>query len=141
MSVLINGDPVTRRRGNRGVGFDKRIRQYAPMITDLQENGYVHSRALAAELNRRAVPSPSGGQWSDASLYRMMKRALELGIQFKRRGRSEAASRRRVLRRSKDAIETQRRADFQTMSQLFLKPQVPSDAGMTAVNLATGETA
>lgn len=45
-----------------------------PMIQDYQQQGY-SLREIAADLNRRAVPTYRGGEWSASFLCRMMKRA------------------------------------------------------------------
>ena len=104
MPVLLKGVPARRPRGGSGVAFDRRVRAYAQLLLDKQAAGYVTSRELEAVLNEEGAPSPRGPKWSEATIYRMLKRGGELGIPFKRRGRSEAASRRKVIRRSKDAI-------------------------------------
>ena len=132
MNIQVNGKPIRRRRGNRGRAFDRTVLKFAGLITELQASGYVNSRELAAELNRRNIPSPSGGQWSDAPIFRMMKRGVELGLPFKRRDRSYAASRRKVIRRSKDVIQAEMNAGTRSLVQALAALRDQTDAGTTA---------
>jgi len=46
-----------------------------PIIRDIQERGHTTLEAIADELNRRAVPTPRGGQWYKCSVARVLKRA------------------------------------------------------------------
>jgi len=46
-----------------------------PLIEDARAKGFVSSRALALELNRRGVPSPSGGAWYAGQVRRTLAAA------------------------------------------------------------------
>ena len=135
MSVRITGTCEARKRGNRSIGLDNAIKVFADQILQLQANKHVNSRELAAELNRLGIPSPSGGSWTHSRLFRMLARGTALGIEFKRRGRSDAASRRKVHRRSKDVIEAERRAGFRKLAMMLAGSTAPSDTGTTAMIL------
>lgn len=111
MPVLINGRPKPAR-GGRGKAFDREIRECAHMLLSAQAEGHIDSRAIADALNRQGLKTLRGSDWSDAVVYRMLKRGREIGIPFIRHGRSEAASKRKVHRRSKFEIEAARRQAF-----------------------------
>lgn len=104
MPVLMNGRSLARQRGNRARGFDQVVREWAEKLLALQARGAVSARELAVALNALGFVSPSGGNWSASTLGRMLKRGSSLGFPFIRRSRSRAASCRKVLRRSDDAI-------------------------------------
>ena len=45
-----------------------------PVLTDLRD---LPSRAIAAELTKRAIPTPRGGDWQSTTVMRLLRR-LEL---------------------------------------------------------------
>ena len=127
MAVLI----VSRQpkaRGGRGRAYDALVRTYAPQLQEMQKAGHINSRALAAALNGHGIPSPNGGLWNDAGAYRMLKRAAELGFELVRRGRSRAASKRKVRRRPKEVIEAERRQRMRHFLAKFAERREDRDA-------------
>lgn len=135
VSVHIYAKQPVRKRGNRAIGLDNAISKFADQILDLQAKKHVNSRELAAELNRLEIPSPSGRKWSDARVFRMLRRGVELGIPFKRRDRSDAATRRKVHRRSKEVIDAEKRAGFQLILGMLKASAAPNEAPTTALVL------
>jgi DNA invertase Pin-like site-specific DNA recombinase len=51
----------------------QRAKQLAPLIRELQEKGYSRNR-IAAELNKRKVPTPREGRWDHSSVRNVLKR-------------------------------------------------------------------
>jgi DNA invertase Pin-like site-specific DNA recombinase len=51
----------------------ERAKELEPIIRELQEKGYSRNR-IAAELNRRKVPTPRHGQWDHSSVRNVLKR-------------------------------------------------------------------
>jgi hypothetical protein len=116
MGVSINGKPLIAKRGGRGIAFDQSVLRFADAILVGQSKGHVHARELARWLNDQEIPSPNGGPWSASTVYRMLFRAEKLGVPVVRRSRSDAASRRKVIRRSKDAIAAADRLAIQKLA-------------------------
>jgi DNA invertase Pin-like site-specific DNA recombinase len=51
---------------------ERRAADLRPMIAAIQAGGATSLRAIAAELNRRAVPAPSGGSWHANTVRRLL---------------------------------------------------------------------
>ena len=47
---------------------------FASTVRELQETGYISRQAMAAELNRRGVPTERGGRWHYTTVARMLTR-------------------------------------------------------------------
>jgi DNA invertase Pin-like site-specific DNA recombinase len=85
------GNPrnLSRKGGRRGntasqaVRSDKaaqRAQDMAPVLAEIQAEGTTSLRALAAALNDREVPTPSGqGEWSAVQVSRVLTRLNEAG--------------------------------------------------------------
>jgi Recombinase len=62
-------------RAVRTARADARAADLAPIITDAQAAGARSLRAIAAELNRRGVPTATGrGEWSGTQVRRVLAR-------------------------------------------------------------------
>ncbi|MBU0658708.1 MAG: hypothetical protein KKF15_07970 [Alphaproteobacteria bacterium] len=109
VSIKMNGRSLKRPRQREGA-LDRRVRQFAQHLIARQERGIITSRDLAASLNLDGVLNPSGKLWAHRTVFRMLKRGREIDLPFVVWSRSEAASRRRVVRRSKYEIEAELRA-------------------------------
>jgi hypothetical protein len=119
-------------RGPRGIAFDREVRAIAPEIIRRQASGIIIARDVAKSLNDDGVPKANGASWSEAVVFRMLRRGSELGLPFCRRSRNEAASLRRVLRRSQDEIASERRADLGRLLAILRKADTQSDSAITA---------
>jgi Recombinase len=51
----------------------ERAVELAPMLRELRAAG-LSTRGMAAEMNRRGVPTPMGGQWHAQTVIRAMRR-------------------------------------------------------------------
>jgi hypothetical protein len=133
MAIIITGIPRCSRgaRPNRSIGFENEVRRYAQEFISRQEAGYITSRDLCAKLNDDGIRSKDGKPWSESKVSRMIRRGHELGLPFIRRGRSEAASLRRVRRRSAGEIHAQRSAGMTSLEAAVRQ----TDAGMIAPGL------
>jgi len=49
------------------------VGQVEHIIPELQEKGYSRNR-IAAELNKRKVPTPRGGRWDHSSVRNLLQR-------------------------------------------------------------------
>jgi hypothetical protein len=67
------------KRGNRGVGFDRDCEFYADLLRQCQAH-IATVRGVVALLNSERILSPYGGRWSYGLVYRMLRRAAELGL-------------------------------------------------------------
>jgi Recombinase len=68
-----------RRRGVDGAlankqAADSRARALASTIRELRAAGFNSRRSLAAELNRRGIPTAQGARWHYNTVVRMLKR-------------------------------------------------------------------
>jgi hypothetical protein len=62
-------------RAVRTARADARAADLAPIITELQAAGATSLHALAAELNRRGIPTATGrGDWSGKQVARVLER-------------------------------------------------------------------
>ena len=130
MAVVITGLPPKQRRANRSIGFDNEVCRYAQAFIDRQRAGFIISRDLTAKLNADGVRSKNGKPWSESKVFRMLRRGVELRIPFILRSRSEAASIRRVRRRSAGEIAASRSGPMPELSEA-----AQTDAGMIAPGL------
>jgi hypothetical protein len=73
-----NNFPPTARhaaREARQAAADERAAKLAPLITALQAASVTSLRAIAAELNRRGIPTAAAsGQWQAAQVRRVLAR-------------------------------------------------------------------
>ncbi len=53
----------------------ERAADLAPIIADVRATGAVSLRAIAANLNQRGIPAPSGGEWSAVQVRRVAVRS------------------------------------------------------------------
>ena len=51
----------------------QRAKEMEPLIRELQDKGYSLNR-IAADLNKRKVPTPRRGQWDHSSVRNVLKR-------------------------------------------------------------------
>jgi hypothetical protein len=68
-----------RRRGVDGAlanrrAADARANAWASTIRELRAAGFISRRSLAAELNRRGIPTAQGGRWHYTTVVRMLSR-------------------------------------------------------------------
>ena len=68
-----------RRRGVQGAltnkqAADSRANALASTISELRGAGFISRRSLAAELNRRGIPTAQGGRWHYTTVVRMLSR-------------------------------------------------------------------
>jgi hypothetical protein len=62
-------------RKARTARADARASELAPIITELRAGGVTSSRAIAAELNARGIPTPTGrGSWQASQVVRVLAR-------------------------------------------------------------------
>jgi len=62
-------------RAVRTARADARASELAPIITDAQASGATTLQAIAAELNRRGIPTATGrGEWSGKQVARVLGR-------------------------------------------------------------------
>jgi hypothetical protein len=62
-------------RAVRTARADARASELAPIITDAQATGAMTLQAIAAELNRRGIPTATGrGEWSGKQVARVLER-------------------------------------------------------------------
>jgi hypothetical protein len=67
----LSGSQIIKRRA------ELHAAAYASTIQELRSAGFVSRRALAGELNRRAIPTARGGRWHYTTVVRMLK---QLGL-------------------------------------------------------------
>ena len=67
-------ESLQRGRATHQQRADERRATLAPAIQELRNKG-LSLRAVAAELNRRAIPTPKGKQWQAQTVKRMLKPA------------------------------------------------------------------
>jgi hypothetical protein len=73
------GERSSRNRGIHGAlankrAADSRANALASTIRELRAAGFTSRRSLAAELNRKGIPTAQGGRWHYNSVVRMLKR-------------------------------------------------------------------
>jgi hypothetical protein len=76
---LVSGETSPSRRSLHSAlankrAADSRARALVPTIRELRAAGFVSRRALADELNRRAIPTARGGRWHSTTVARMLTR-------------------------------------------------------------------
>ena len=68
------GKTGRQRAKENKAAADAHAATLAPLIRELRADGITTVRAVAAELNRRAVPTPRGGAWHPTSVARLLAR-------------------------------------------------------------------
>ena len=71
------GDPEKGAAGNQRRA-DEFAATLAPLITDLQTQGYTSVRKLADALEARGVRTDRGGRWQGTTVQRLLKRIAAL---------------------------------------------------------------
>ena len=128
------------KRGVAGKAFDRRVREIAPEIIARQQEGCVTARQLEGSLHADGVLNVKGRRWQHRCLYRVLKRGLELGMDFILRSKSQAARERKPDYRSRAEKVAGREARFAKLlaSSPGLKAQF--DAVITSpILLLSGE--
>lgn len=82
------------RQGNRQKGYDRDLRQMAPLLLAAQAKGYISASHIAEALRDTSVRTKKGKPFAESVIFNMLRRAHALGIPVERRSRSEAASER-----------------------------------------------
>ena len=75
----VRGERSSRSRGMHGAlanmrAADVRANALASIISELRAAGFISRRSLAAELNRRGIPTAQGGRWHRTTVTRMLTR-------------------------------------------------------------------
>jgi hypothetical protein len=75
----VRGERSSRIRGGHGAlankrAADSRANALASIIHELMAAGFLSRLTLAAELNRRGIPTAQGGRWHDNTVVRMLSR-------------------------------------------------------------------
>jgi Recombinase len=75
----VSGGTSSRKRGGHGAlankqAADSHARALVSTIRELRAVGFVSRRALAGELNRRAISTARGGRWHYTTVVRMLTR-------------------------------------------------------------------
>ncbi|WP_439468895.1 hypothetical protein [Blastomonas fulva] len=78
--------------GNRRKGYEQKVRNFAPLLKDLQDKGYFSPGQIAARLAETRLMTPRGKPYSESVIRNMLKRGQELGLPVYVRTRSEASS-------------------------------------------------
>ena len=78
------GERSSRNRGIHGAlankrAADSRANALASTIRELRAAGFTSRRSLAAELNRKGIPTAQGGRWHYTTVVRMLSRLGLLG--------------------------------------------------------------
>ena len=73
-------EKLTPSRPPRGLGFDRKVAQFAPLIAQLQVADIRGVQEIADELNRLDIPAPSGGRFSFGTTHRVLRRGAELKL-------------------------------------------------------------
>ncbi|GAA0869737.1 hypothetical protein GCM10009116_15730 [Brevundimonas basaltis] len=87
---------MAARRSNRGIGFDRDVKAFAPLFRLLQLQGIIAIREMLGALNIRDEFGPYGRGWNYGVLHRMLRRGAELGLCEGPRTRAAAALSRRL---------------------------------------------
>ena len=74
-----HAETTIRQRGRQGAlagkrAADSRANALASIIHELMTAGFLSRLTLAAELNRRGIPTAQGGRWHDNTVVRMLSR-------------------------------------------------------------------
>ena len=67
-------DVVRAKEEGKPIDEKAHAEQLRPVLTELRD---LPSRAIAAELAKRAIPTPRGGDWQSTTVMRLLRR-LEL---------------------------------------------------------------
>src|SRR5580692_2462592 len=100
MTVQISSGPrrtplLPRPSPNRTIPFNAHVQRVAPDIRELQAEGVQGIDDLAAAMNERGVPSPSGTAWSYGTMRRVLLRGRKLRLCSGPRTPATAANSRR----------------------------------------------
>ncbi len=68
---------VVAARAERSARVQKASEELIPVIRAIQNAGATSLRAAAAELNKRGIDAPRGGQWSAVQVQRVLCRSIE----------------------------------------------------------------
>lgn len=90
MSVSINH--TRARPSNRKAGYDRRVREMAPLLGLLQAKGFVSARDISTALRLTSLRSSKGKPYAESVVYGWLRRGKLLGLPLIVRSRSEAAS-------------------------------------------------
>jgi hypothetical protein len=82
------GKPI----GNRRAGYERKVREIAPMLIALQNKGYISAAHLAEALREIGVRTDRDKPYAESTIFGMVRRGKQLGLPLLRRTRSEAAS-------------------------------------------------
>jgi DNA invertase Pin-like site-specific DNA recombinase len=64
-----------RGRARRTVIAQERVKDLAPIISDIQATGAASLRQIAAVLNARSIPTARGSRWSPVQVKRVLERS------------------------------------------------------------------
>lgn len=72
----LSNQEVGSVRGNerKSALADQRAKELLPVIADIQANGRTTLRAIATELNARAISTARGGEWTAMQVKRLLER-------------------------------------------------------------------
>lgn len=93
-----------RRRGNRGLGFDRDVKAFAPLFRFFQCQGVFALRDMVDLLNRTEPMGPYGNGWNHAVVFRMVRRGAELGECQPTQSRAEAARNRSRAQQARNSV-------------------------------------
>lgn len=86
--MLRQGGKVTRTiRRNRRDGYNRKVRDFAPLLISLQSKGYISANAIAEILRQTSVRTARGNFYAESVIFNMLRRAHELGFPIIRRTR------------------------------------------------------
>jgi hypothetical protein len=74
-----HAESSVRKRGVQGalankLAADSRANTLASTVSELRAAGFISRQSLAAELNRRGIPTAQGGRWHRTTVTRMLTR-------------------------------------------------------------------
>ena len=74
-----HAESSVRKRGAQGalankLAADSRANTLASTVSELRAAGFISRQSLAAELNRRGIPTAQGGRWHRTTVTRMLTR-------------------------------------------------------------------
>lgn len=89
VSIKRAGKPIRR---NRKDGYNRKVRQLAPLLNSLQAKGFVSPAQLADALRGTSLRTSRGEPYAESVIRGMLERGKELGLPLILRTRSEAQS-------------------------------------------------
>ena len=131
------GERSSRNRGIHGTlankrAADSRARTLASTLRALRAAGFISRRALAAELNRRRIPTAKGGKWHYTTVVRMLKR---LGLLTSGKGgrinngqasKQAADARAKMLARTIRALQAKGHISFNAIAHALNEREIPT---------------